>query len=509
MRTEKAFYNIISQLSYEIIAMVCGLILPRFILAAFGSNYNGLISSITQFLDYISILTLGISGATRVAIYKANSNGDIKDVSSVLKATDIYMRKVAYAFLLYVFFLAILFPIGFKNQFGWLNVFLLVVVIGIGVFAEYFFGITFRTYLMANQGMYISNIIQICTKLLSTIISVLLIVSGQSLLTVKFGSAICFAASPIILQYIVRRKYGILSDIEPNMKSLNLRGDVMAHSIANCVHQYTDIFLLTIFTSSSVVSVYSVYGLVLSSLRKLQSVFTSGLEGAFGDLWAKKEFETFESRYVTLEYLMFSFVSVVFSCALILLIPFIKLYTLGISDTEYLLPSFAFISVITDAFFCLRAPYLITVQAAGKYKETKKYAFIEAGLNFFISFFAVLKFGLIGVVFGTLIANIYRTIQYAVYISKNLIQTRPILNFVKRLIWLSLNMVLIYISSLIFPQILILNWIQWILAGVYYVCISVFITVVTSNIFYKNDFLISIMLLRKIFLRKEVVINNE
>ena len=62
MRTKKALYNIIAQMSYEIVAMICGLILPRFILAAFGSSYNGMISSITQFLDYISILTLGISG---------------------------------------------------------------------------------------------------------------------------------------------------------------------------------------------------------------------------------------------------------------------------------------------------------------------------------------------------------------------------------------------------------------------------------------------------------------
>ena len=102
MRTKKALYNIIAQMSYEIVAMICGLILPRFILAAFGSSYNGMISSITQFLDYISILTLGISGSTRVAIYKANASGGIKEVSAVLKATELYMRKVAIAFVAYM-----------------------------------------------------------------------------------------------------------------------------------------------------------------------------------------------------------------------------------------------------------------------------------------------------------------------------------------------------------------------------------------------------------------------
>lgn len=89
-------------MTYEIVAMVCGLILPRFILSAFGSSYNGMISSIAQFLDYISVLTLGISGSTRIAIYKANASNDPYKVSAILKATEQYMRKVASIFILYL-----------------------------------------------------------------------------------------------------------------------------------------------------------------------------------------------------------------------------------------------------------------------------------------------------------------------------------------------------------------------------------------------------------------------
>lgn len=113
---KKALYNIIAQMSYEIVAMICGLILPRFILAAFGSSYNGMISSITQFLDYISILTLGISGSTRVAIYKANASGGIKEVSAVLKATELYMRKVAIAFIVYMLALTMVYPYIVRND---------------------------------------------------------------------------------------------------------------------------------------------------------------------------------------------------------------------------------------------------------------------------------------------------------------------------------------------------------------------------------------------------------
>ena len=119
----------------------------------------------------------------------------------------------------------------------------------------------------------------------------------------------------------------------------------MAHSIANCIHQYTDVFLLTLFTSPSTVSVYAIYTLVLGSLRKLQNVFTTGLEGAYGDLWAKGQKDKFEKHINTFEYLVFSFVAVVFTSAAFLILPFIKLYTKGVNDAEYILPTFALLSV--------------------------------------------------------------------------------------------------------------------------------------------------------------------
>lgn len=487
MRTKKALYNIIAQMSYEIVAMICGLILPRFILAAFGSSYNGMISSITQFLDYISILTLGISGSTRVAIYKANASGGIKEVSAVLKATELYMRKVAIAFVAYMLALTMVYPYIVRNDFSWAESASLVVIIGIGTFAEYFFGITYKTFLMANQSMYIYNIIQIFSKIANTIVSILLINAGQSIQIVKLGSAICFAATPIALNYIVRKKYHIISNIEPDGSALKQRGDVMAHSIANCVHQYTDVFLLTLFTSPQLVSVYSVYTLILGSLRKLQNVFTSGLEGAYGDLWAKGKIKKFEENFNTFEYLIFSFVSVVFSCAAVLILPFVQIYTKGVNDTEYILPVFAGLSIVAYAVFCLRAPYLTAVQAAGKYKETRNGAFVEAGLNFVISFITVFKFGLIGVTLGTLAANVFRTIQYAVFISQKMLPQRSIWKFIKRCGWLVTNVIVINVILKIIPYGDILNWSQWIVVGVCDFTVAMIVTGIMSVIFYRKD----------------------
>ena len=59
-RGRQALLNTVSQLSVEFVAIVCGLILPRLIINTFGSTYNGLTNSISQFLSYAVLLRSGI-----------------------------------------------------------------------------------------------------------------------------------------------------------------------------------------------------------------------------------------------------------------------------------------------------------------------------------------------------------------------------------------------------------------------------------------------------------------
>lgn len=498
MSAKKALYNILTEALQEIVAFICALILPRLILSTYGSSYNGVVSSITQFLDYISILTLGVSGAIRVAVYKAKD--DIGAKSAIVKASEKYLHKVACALVAYVAVLTIIYPIIVRDEFDWIETASLVVIISLGTFAEYLFGVSIKAFLSAEQSNYIWNIVSILSKIFSTILSVILISIGQSIQIVKLGSAIILAAAPIIASKIAKKKFHLISDVEPDTAALNARKDVVAHSIANIVHSYTDVFLLTVFTNPIIISIYSIYTLVFSSIRKLQMIFTTGMEGAFGKVWARGDLKQYRNNFITYEFLCFAFVSVIFPCVGILLLPFIKLYTNHVHDANYVLPAFAYLSVATHALYGLRTPYVTAVQSAGHYKETKKYAFIEAGLNFTISFCVVFWNGLIGVTLGTLIANLYRTVQYAIYASKYLIN-RNFSEFIKRCLWLCMNFALIVIAAhfiIIWQK---QSWEMWIINGAICFALSMSVTVITSLIFYKNDFLKLVQILKRMIKR--------
>ena len=104
----EATLNITTSAIYEVAAMVCALILPRLILSHFGSAYNGIVSSVTQFLTLISLLTLGVTASTRVALYQSLAAKDLRKTSAIVRATNNYMRKVGLAPMLHGFIISAL-----------------------------------------------------------------------------------------------------------------------------------------------------------------------------------------------------------------------------------------------------------------------------------------------------------------------------------------------------------------------------------------------------------------
>ena len=500
-RTEKATLNLITTSIYEVVAFASGIILPRLILTNYGSTYNGIISSITQFLSLVSILRLGVAGATRAALYKTLANGDKHGTSSIVKATDIYMRKVGVIILVYIICLSIIYPLAIKSEYGYWNVALLVIATGLGTFAQYFFSITYQTFLTADQSIYIYNFIQSLCIIANTLICVLLIVHGQPVQIMKLASSSVFVVTPIILNIYVNKKYNLEKDCAPDNVALSQRKDVMASSIANIIHQDTDIVVLTLFCDIKIVSVYTIYNLVMLALKKIQEIFTVGVEAIFGDMWAKNEIDNISKNLNLFEFIIGVFISVAFSCTFLLLLPFVTLYTKGVTDIEYVLPSYAFVISLALAFFCFRTPYLLLVQGAGRYKETKRGAYIEAALNLGLSIILVHMLGIVGTALGTLAANLFRTIQYSIYVDKKMIK-HSFTIVLKRILWISGNILICYLlfNSRIACYVSV-NWKNWILGALLIAVSSFIITFISGRLMFKTDFCNTLVVVKRI-LRK-------
>ena len=200
MRTKKLILNSVLSLLYEVVAVVCGLVLPRLILQSFGTDVNGLVNSISQFLSVISFLDLGVAAVVQSALYKPLANKDNDGISSIVASGGKFFRKIAYILLGYIAVLILVYPFLIVDAFDFGYTALLILSMSISSFAQYYFGVTDRILLTADQRGYIQYLTQIITLILNTAACAVLIHVGCSIQVVKLTTSLIFLARPVVLR---------------------------------------------------------------------------------------------------------------------------------------------------------------------------------------------------------------------------------------------------------------------------------------------------------------------
>lgn len=502
MRSKKAMINIISSLLLQVVTIICGFIVPRLIINDFGSNVNGLIASITQFLAYIALIESGFGGVVMSMLYKPIANNEKNKIEEILKASQKFFRMVSIIFVVYIIVLCFLLPQILSNEFSKVYTTSLIIIISISTFAEYYFGLTYRLYIQATQRMYIISIIQIGTLILNTILVIVLIHFKANIQIVKLASTLVFVLRPVLQNIYVKKKYRIdLKNAKPGYK-IQQKWDGLAQHIASVIHNNTDIVVLTLFSNTLEVSVYSVYLLVISGVRGLVGSLAGGIEATFGDMIAKKEKEILNKNFKIYEEFYFTITTIIGISTLFLIVPFVNVYTKGITDANYIRPLFGYLIVIAEFIFLIRIPYSTIIKAAGHFKETKKGAWVEAIVNIVVSIILVWKFGIVGVAIGTLIAMCVRTIEFMYHSSKYILDRSIVYTF-KRLIIISLEVIIVAIIVKIIPLIAVTNYLTWIFQAIIVVSISLVIVLLINYIIYKENIKNSLEMIKTMINRKK------
>ncbi len=484
MREKRLLYNTASSLLYQIMTIICGFILPRLILNAFGSEVNGLVNSISQFLGIISFLELGVGAVVQSALYKPLAEKRIEDVSKIIASANKFFTRIGQILLIYVTFLVVCYPFFAGRQFGFVYTATLIIAISISSFAQYFLGIVNRLLLVADQRGYIQYIAQTVAVICNTAACFILILIGCNIQIVKLTTSLIYLLQPFLVHLYVKRHYIIDKKISYAKEPIPQKWNGIAQHIAAVVLDGTDTIVLTLFASLSDVSIYSVYFLVVKGVKQLFMSMTNGITSLIGELWAKQELDTLKTTFSWTEWVIHTGTTFVFGVTSVLIVPFVRVYTLGIDDANYIQPLFAALIVAANAGHCLRLPYNIMILAAGHYKQTQNNYIIAAAINVVVSVLAVKAWGLIGVAVGTLLAMGYQTVWMAWYDSKNLIHW-PFSSFLKQMAVDIVTVVLCAIASQRFSMMTV-SYFGWVINAIEVAIVWLIIMITINLIFYKD-----------------------
>lgn len=450
----------------QITVLVVGIILPRFFLETYGSSITGMMGAASQFLMCLSLAEAGIGTASVVALYKPLADKDKGQVSAVLSATNRFYKRSGLIFGALLLAIVVTFPFLISEQIDPALARGVLLVMGATTFVDYFFLGKYKVLLQADQKVYVLSFVEMGGTLLNLGISITLIQNNASVVLVRLVTTVIFVLRFFIIRIYVRKRYPQVSfQEEANFKLITQRGAALIHQVAGVIVSNTDIMILTIFTGSRSLieaNVYATYNLAANAINMLLSTGINALMAGFGEIFSKKESGTLKRIYSQYEYLFFIILFTVCACMWSLILPFVEVYASKAPEgvSHYIRPMVGVLFVMVVFLQNIRIPSLTVVCAAGHFEETKKQAILETLINLVVSLALVHNFGMVGVLFGTVLSFAYRTVAIVIYSGKNLVKGTLHMTGKRLLRNMLLLVGIIIVSMRVIPQSMH-NFVEW------------------------------------------------
>lgn len=463
-RTKAFLYNSISTASLQIAAMLSGFIIPRYMLVYYGSEINGLISSILQFIAYFNLVEAGISGAAVYALYKPLAEGDNVRVSVVVSAAKKFYMQSGYIFVSLTIILAVLYPVFIRSStLTKTEIAILVILLGMNGCCEFFTLAKYRALLTADQKIYVISLASIVYIVLNTLTVVVLARMGANIILLRAAVVLTIFIRSIILALYCKAKYPSLNYTMPFPRNiLDKRWDALMLQILGVIHVGAPIVIITLVLKDlKAVSVYSVYNMVLGGVTGILGIFTSGLGSSFGDVIARRQQNILQKAFQEFECFYYAMISVAFGVTFVMIMPFIRLYTHGVTDAHYNVPLLGCLFTLNALMYSIKTPQGMLVISSGMYHETRWQTFTQGTIMVFGGLILAPFWGIEGVLYASIISNLYRDIDLLFFIPKHLTKL-PVRKTFKRICTTFVNVCLIvFVYKLLYKDDIV-TYAQWV-----------------------------------------------
>ncbi len=404
MKENKFIKNIVFSFGGQIVVMVLGIIIPRIMITSYGSDVNGIVSTVTQIFSYMALLEAGISQAARNALYKHIANKDKDGISYVVSLSRRYFRRVTIVYGIGVMLLSSITPVILKSNVDKMTIFFIVFWEGLSGVISFYFIETDIALLTADGRGYINNGINVVNKTISYVVKIVMAYFGMNIALLQFVYFFITIIKVVYYRGYVNKEYPWLRyDTAQKTAKLPDRNAYIVTEIAWTIFSSTDMIVLSTFVSTQLASVYSIYNLVFANINNLLSTVFYGINYLLGQTY-HENIERYEKIHDTFNSLFFGSMTVLMCITYILIIPFIKLYTNGVTDVDYINQELPLLFCLVQLFSWSRYVTGALSSIAGYAKRVSYISLIEAITNITLSVVLVHKYSIVGVLIATVVA---------------------------------------------------------------------------------------------------------
>lgn len=470
----KGILNLIFSLAYKLVTMVIGIVIPVLFITSYGSEINGLQSSVNQFFSYAMLLEAGVGAATLQSLYAPVKNKDRDKCNSYLSATSKYYNKVGIVYFFVLVAISICYALVVNvDALTFVEVCLYIVVSGAINGINFFYLAKLKLLISAEGDEYIVSILMMATYILSSAAKIFLIFCGVNILILQTCHLAINVGITGIYFLIAKKKYPWLSfKTEPNYDGMKQKNSALIHQISGLIFQNVDVLLLTFMCDLKIVSIYTVYKMVINMITTIIASMGDSVNFVFGREINNEEHTTYKLLIDVFNVFYSAIAFGLYVVLYLLILPFMRLYTANM-DMNYIYELLPWLYIAIEVLTVGREAMLRTITVSGHFKQTQWRAVIELVINVGASICAVLICkhyfgeigGLYGVLMGTIIAMLYRTIDINLYANKKILKRSSWVSFKVMLTNAVLFIGVVFLIKPIVPD--ITNYISFVLNGIW------------------------------------------
>ena len=422
MKAKRSLYNLFFNIISLLITFALGIIIPKLFIVNLGSEANGLVSSVGHVFSYVGLLEAGLGATAIQALYKPIVEDDKNRMNQILSASNRQYKKIGFIYILCIIIIAFVYPLVVSVDLPKLQVIGVICFSGLGSAINFLLQQNYVVLLSAEGKGYVTTNLNLVINIVVSLSKAILLMNGFDIISVLAAQFFITLLRIIFMRIYIKRNYKWLDiNVEPDYSALHNQKYVLVQQLSYFVYTNTDVMLLTFMSNLKIVSVYTLYNMIIGIIESVVSAFTSSIVFALGQLYNenfnkfKMIFKAFDSFYMTLVFASFSVVYV-------FMIPFLLIYTKGITDINYIDYTLTLLFVILKMVQTLRSQSQNVINLAGHFKETQNSSIVEAVMNIVISIIGVRYIGIYGLLIGSIVSCFYKGIVITHYADNTILK---------------------------------------------------------------------------------------
>ena len=404
-RTENSIRNVIIGFALHIFTLCLSFVVKTIFIKVLGSEYLGIKDLYSNILMILSLTDLGIGNAIIFCIYKPVAEGNTKKISALMcyykKCLNIICIIVLFVGIGFIPFLKYIVNASLSQR----ELIIYYLLFLFNTVASYLF--SYRAIIIsANQEMYLQKICYSIICIIKSALEIIVILFLKSFLMYLIIDILSTLLFNITVSTVAQVRYPYIREKvnlshKEKKEILNNIKAMLPYKIGYVILYNTDNILLSILVGTIAVGYFSNYMTIILAISEFANIVIRSLQYSVGNFNVNADSERKFKLFKKLQFLSFWIYGVTGICLYILLNDFI---TLWIGEKFLLSQPVILINIINYYYLGIYNIISIFRETTELFKKTKYVMLITAILNIVFSIILGSKFGLFGIILGTIIS---------------------------------------------------------------------------------------------------------